>query len=361
MKYASRERVGWILAVLAIYTVIAALMFGYHYLNDVANGITSTWERRLIEETTGVYTVCLLIPWIVWVARRRPPQRRWWVTVAAWFGGAVVFTIAHTSLMAISRVAIFHVLGLGAYDYGIMLYRYPMEASNDVLSFVTIAAIVTFLDRLRAARAAELHAAELQTKLAQAKLENLRLQLHPHFLFNTLNAISTVMYEDVRKADAMLAKLSDFMRMVLASSDVQQVSIDEEVAIERMYVDIMTARLERSLTLSICIEDGAGDASVPFMLLQPLLENSIRHGMSGTRTSLDLSINVRRANGSTVIRVCDDGQGVNPGAARGIGLNNVESRLTYMYGKQASIALEPRETGGTQATIVFPYSQAANA
>ncbi len=280
MKRLSPQRLRWILAVIAIYSVVAVLMFGYHYLNDVANGTTSTWERRLIEETTGVYTVCLLVPWIVWVARRFPPRRCHWASVvAAWLGGTIVFTIAHTTLMALSRIAIYHGLGLGPYDYGIMLYRYPMEASNDVLSFVVVAAIVTFLDRLQAARAAELHAAELQAKLAEAKLENLRLQLHPHFLFNTLNAISTVMYEDVRKADAMLAKLSDFMRMVLASSDVQQVSIEEELGVERMYVDIMTERLERRLTLSVSVEGSAREASVPFMLLQPLLENSIRHGM----------------------------------------------------------------------------------
>lgn len=357
MKRLSREQIQWIAGILALYTAIAALMFGYHYLNDVANGTTSTWGRRLIEETTGVYTVVLLIPLIVWVARRFPARRSgWWVL--AWLGGALVYTLAHTTLMAITRTAIFHLLGMGSYDYGIMIFRYPMEASNDLLSFAVIATIVTFLDRTKASRLAELRAAELQAKLAEAKLQNLRLQLHPHFLFNTLNAISSVMYEDVGKADAMLAKLSDFMRLVLDSSGVQYVPIGEELDMERMYVDIMKTRLERSLHLDVSLAEDAREAQVPFMLLQPLLENSIRHGMDGTRGTLDLRIDVRRENGSTVICVADDGVGVKSDPVRGIGLTNVESRLQYMYGSNASFSITAGQGGGTQATIVVPYSAA---
>src|SRR5260370_20374202 len=156
-----------------------------------------------------------------------------------------------------------------------MFYRYPMEASKDVMYFMVMIGCVTLIDRFAEARRVELAAADLQTKLAQAQLENLRLQLHPHFLFNTLNAISSVMYEDVRKADAMLSKLSEFLRTVLASGGVHNVPLDEELAVEKMYVDIMTTRLERNLTLHVEVEDGARDAVVPFMLLQPLLENSI--------------------------------------------------------------------------------------
>src|SRR5579862_7022488 len=250
MKIPSRHRLVWPAVLVAGFTALALLMFGYHYLNDVANGSTATWPRRLVEETTGVYSVLLLLPLIVWVARRfRPTCNPWTVTALAWIAGAIAYTAAHTTIMGLSRVAIFHMLGLGSYDYGIMLFRYPMEASNDVVSFATIATIVTFWDRIETSRRAELEAAGLKTKLAEAKLENLRLQLHPHFLFNTLNAISNVMYEDVRKADEMLAKLSDFMRLVLASSGVEHVPIEQELAIERMYVDIMKTRLERGLQL----------------------------------------------------------------------------------------------------------------
>jgi LytS/YehU family sensor histidine kinase len=260
--------------------------------------------------------------------------------------------------MALSRAALAPALGLGPYDYGNLLYRYPMEAAGDAVWYALIASTSYLLLRLRAARAAEMHAAELQRQLAEARLENLRLQLNPHFLFNTLNAISSVMYEDVRKADAMLAKLSDFLRTVLAASGVANVPLEEELAVEKQYVEIMTTRLERRLDLRVTVGAGTAEAAVPFMLLQPLLENSIRHGM-GDRPSLALEIEARRADDRTVIEVSDDGCGCEPNPRRGIGLENVRSRLAHLYGSAASFSLEARAGGGTRAILTFPYSSGA--
>ncbi len=360
MKRLTRTQIAWTLGAIAVYTAIAALFFSYRYFDDLARQTYGTWGIRLVEEATGAYTALVLLPFIVWVARRfRPTLDRWYVTPLIWLAGAIIYSAAHTTLMALSREVIYRVLGWGDYHYGIMTFRYPMEASNDVIWFFVIASTINFLDRMAAARRAELAAAGLQTKLAEAKLENLRLQLHPHFLFNTLNAISSVMYEDVQKADEMLSKLSDFLRVVLASSGVNEVPLDEELAVERMYVDIMTTRLERQLSLDIHVAEDAREASVPFMLLQPLLENSIRHGMGDGREALDLGIDVRRTNGSTVISVSDDGAGFNPVAQTGIGLNNVSSRLEQMYGKNASFSIERRSQGGTLATLRFPFSRGA--
>jgi len=165
------------------------------------------------------------------------------------------------------------------------------------------------------------------------------------------------MYEDVHKADEMLTKLSDFLREVLASGSVQYVSLDEELRIERSYVDIMTTRLERSLALTISVEQDAQEAQMPFMLLQPIIENCIRHGMGVNRSEIDIDILVRRDNGSTVVDVLDDGIGLpDLGARRGHGLTNVESRLAHMYGDASSFSIAAREGGGTRVTLRFPYS-----
>ncbi len=356
MKRPSRQHVYWAIGLFAGFTALGTLLFSYHYLDDLANQYYGTLPRRLIEEFTGAYSALLLFPFMIWVVRRFPPNVYGWPrTILAWLCGGVVFSLMHTSLMVLSRTGLFRLLHLGHYDYGIMLIRYPMEASNDLIFVLLISAIVYFLDRMAAARRAELAAVELQARLAEAKVENLRLQLHPHFLFNTLNAISSVMYEDVHKADEMLAKLSDFLRVVLASSGVHEVPLEEELAVEQMYVGIMMTRLERNLALNVTVDDAARSARVPFMLLQPLLENSIRHGMSSERTAIDLAIDVQRANGSTIIRVTDDGVGYMPGSDRGIGLTNVSSRLEHMYGAQASFTIEPQAQGGTVATLRFPY------
>jgi two-component system, LytTR family, sensor kinase len=346
-----------------LYTGIGLLLFSYRYLEDLASGRTGTLDMRFIDEMTGVYTALAAIPVIFWTARRFPITRQTWKTaLPIAFAGACVYSVLHTTLMWLSREAIYQIIGMGSYDYGNMIFRYPMEASNDLISYATITGFIYFFDRLAAARRAELTAAELQTKLAEAQLENLRLQLNPHFLFNTLNAISSVMYEDLPKADEMLTKLSDFLRIVLASNGVHQVALDEEIDVERKYVEIMTARLEQPLDLRVNVATDAASAIVPFMILQPLLENSIRHGTHGDRAALAIGIDVARRNGSTVICVSDDGVGFDPvNGSRGHGLALVSSRLDHMYAGAATFAIARREGGGTQATLTFPYTASPKA
>jgi two-component sensor histidine kinase len=342
-----------------LFTAVGLLFFTSGYFDDLARQNYGTAPRRLTEELVGAYTALLLVPFVIWVARRfRITRETWLVTVPITIAAAIVYSLVHTTFNAFGREVVSLATGQGHYSYGIMFYRYPMEAAKDIIYFMVGIGTVDVLDRIAQARRTELAAADLEAKLAQTQLDNLKLQLHPHFLFNTLNAISSVMYEDVAKADEMLSKLSEFLRTVLESSGVHEVPLEEELHVERMYVDIMTTRLERNLRLGVHVDDAARDAVVPFMLLQPLLENSIRHGMQGDRLSLDLAIDVQRRNGSTVISVTDDGNGIAVDAARGIGLKNIESRLSHMYGAAATFSIGPRADGGTRATIVFPFATA---
>lgn len=345
----------------AICTAIGLLNFGHFYLDDLARGHSGTFGPRFIEEMTGAYTVLAIIPIVVFAGRRFAwSAKTWSLALAVNIAGLVAFSAAHTTLMALTRAALFPLAGLGPYQYGLMSYRYPMEAANDTISYVLIAIAAYVLSRLAAAREAELSAARLQGELAEAQMENLRLQLHPHFLFNTLNAISAVMYEDVRKADEMLMKLSDFLRGVLESGSVHYVPLDEELSVERSYVEIMTTRLERPFSFNVRVDEDARSAQIPFMILQPLLENSIRHGLRGDRAGLDIDVIVRREAGDTIVEVLDDGVGIAGGARRGHGLANVESRLIHMYGANASsFSIAPRDGGGTHATIRIPYEAAA--
>ncbi|HEV7180574.1 MAG TPA: histidine kinase [Candidatus Baltobacteraceae bacterium] len=350
------------LLLFALYSAVGTLLFASGYLDDLSRGHYGTAPRRLTEEFVGAYTALALLPFVIWFARRfRIRMENWPLTVALTVGAALCYSAAHTSLNAVVRDAVSVLTGQGRYDYGTMFYRYPMEASKDIIYFFIMVGCINFIDGVARARKAEVAAVELQTRLAEAKLENLRLQLHPHFLFNTLNAISAVMYEDVARADEMLTKLSDFLRHVLASSGVHEVPLAEELAVERMYVDIMRTRLERQLSLGVHVEEDAREAAIPFMLLQPLLENSIRHGMSELAPAIHLDIDVRRRNGSTVVRVSDNGTGIIDGWKPGIGLQNVESRLSHMYGADSRFTIEPLAGGGTCATLTFPFSQAGAA
>jgi two-component system, LytTR family, sensor kinase len=358
MKKGMRGRIGTIAPLAALFTAIGLLFFSYHYLDDLARGMAGTALPRFIEEMTGAYTAAIVIPIVVWITRWVPVGPRTWpLALAAQLGGLCIYTALHTSLMAISRAILFPLAGLGPYDYGIMWYRYPMEASFDTLIYAMVVGFVYVFERLRQARESEVRAAELQTQLARSQLENLKLQLHPHFLFNTLNAISSVMYEDVGKADTMMAKLSDFLRLVLDSSGVHEVPLERELVVEQMYVDIMKTRLDSRLNLSLDIPPELRDAAVPFMLLQPLLENSIKHGLRADSNTLDIEITAHREDGATVIAICDNGRGVRAdGAAERHGLANVRERLAHMYGDEASFSIAPARDLGTQVTLHIPFS-----
>jgi two-component system LytT family sensor kinase len=364
MTSASMElrRLPLVVRLIPVFAAIWVSSFLYRYLDDLARHRTGTLEARLLEELTGVATAFVIVPIVLGTARRVPWTREGWPRAAlANLAGALLYTVLHTTLMALTRGLIAPLAGFGAYDYGDMLWRYPMEASNDLAAYAVAAALVYFFGREDRARKAELAAAELRAKLAQATLENLRLQLHPHFLFNALNAISSVMYEDVRRADTMLARLSEFLRTVLAGK-AQQVPLDDELDVERMYLDVMTARLERALRFDVHVDPAARDAAVPFLVLQPLLENAIRHGMAGGRESIAITVRVRRDRDSTVITVADDGAGL--GAAeprRGTGLSNVESRLHALYDGTASFAIASAPEGGACVTLSFPFAAASAA
>lgn len=342
-----------LLRLFVVFTAIGVFFAMHAYLDDVTWHRTGTLPTRFLEEMSGAYSAMVLVPFMGWLAWRFPFRRgRVAQTIGINAVAVVVYTLAHTTINSIMRYSAAPMLGIRDYSYGPLLWRYPMEAAGDIVYYCLLMTSLYLANHFIESR-------QLETKLAEAKLENLRLQLHPHFLFNTLNAISAVMYEDLEKADAMISKLSDFLRTVLDSDNVHTVPLDEELAIERMYVDIMTTRLERNLRLTVDVADDARESTVPFMVLQPLIENSIRHGMGSSRTTLDLTIGVSRLDGCTIIRVDDDGLGLGTAPGRGIGLNNVASRLQYMYGDGATFSLQGRPQGGTSAILTFPSQPGA--
>jgi two-component system, LytTR family, sensor kinase len=344
-----------------IYTGIAILLTGYRYLDDLSRQHSGTLPIRALEEITGVYTAFVLLPLVFRAAHFYLFPRKSWPKIVFWHSlAAIAFSAAHTTLMALSRQIISPLVGLGSYDYGIMSYRYPMEFSNDLVGFTSIVGLYYFFQRFRLAQAQQLAAAHLQTKLAEAQLENLRLQLQPHFLFNTLNTISSVMYEDVAAADVMLTQLSDLLRLTLRASRTHEIPLAEELQITRLYLDLMQGRFEDKLRVNYAIDPALDNSLVPQLILQPLLENSLRHGMKPGGQAIDISIAARRENGNLVLEVSDTGAGL--GAmdsstvfGRGVGLSNIRDRLAQLYGVRQEFSIGNRATGGAEVTLRVPY------
>jgi two-component system, LytTR family, sensor kinase len=344
-----------------VYTAIFFLFFNYRYLDDLARERAGTLAMRLLEEGTGSYTGFVLLPFVLWAARLYVLRRRGWAQIVLLHvAGAVAFSAAHTTLMAVSRGLIAPLVGLGSYNYGIMLYRYPMEFSIDFVFYTFVVAMFYFFERLRMAQAQQLSAAELQTKLAEAQLENLRLQLQPHFLFNTLNTISSMMYEDVRAADAMVTQLSDLLRLTLRTANAHEIRLSQELQITRLYLEIMQKRFENKLRVTYAVDAGLENSLMPQLILQPLVENSLRHGLKEGAAGIDISIGVRRDNGSLIVQVADTGAGL--GALdceavfdRGLGLRNIQGRLERLYGAGQAFSIANRASGGAEVTLRFPW------
>jgi two-component system, LytTR family, sensor kinase len=208
--------------------------------------------------------------------------------------------------------------------------------------------------RLDEARRLQAEAAQLHAQLADARLNALRTQLNPHFLFNTLNAISTLAEEDPRGVRRMIARLSDLLRHTL-EGDEQEIPLTRELEMLRRYLDIMEVRFQDKLEVSIETEASLDDALVPNLVLQPLVENAFRHGLALMQTVGRVAVRVVRENGDLVLTVRDNGRGLANPVHEGVGLTNTRARLTQLYGERQRLALTAAEGGGALVEIRFPY------
>ncbi len=216
------------------------------------------------------------------------------------------------------------------------------------------------MDYHRRYRERELAASHLETELTQAQLEVLRMQLQPHFLFNTLHAISSLMHRDVELADRMIARLGELLRATLDHAGAAEVSLQSELDFIAPYLEIEQARLGPRLQVRLDIDPETLDAAVPNLLLQPLVENAIRHGIAPQRGPGLIEIVSRRHNGRLQVRVCDTGAGLpnETPLKEGLGLGNTRARLEHLYGDAHVFRIAPAPSGpGVEVTLELPFRE----
>jgi two-component system, LytTR family, sensor kinase len=335
---------------LGFFTAVGLSLTLYQYLDFVANRHSISFWEPFIWEMTGAWFAAPLFLFVVPFARRYPFRRGHIAPrLTLHFAVLLAYSAVHTSLLWVSRIYIYPAVGLGRYDYGVMRVRYLMEFFHDCIGYVVVVSIVYLFD-------ARLRGAQLEGKLAAARLENLRLQLQPHFLFNALNTISSVMYDDPRKADVMIARLGDLLRSSISDSDAQEVPLEREIETLELYLDVMRQRFEDKLRVDFQVAADVRHALVPHLLLQPLVENSIKHGVDPLSHAVSVTITAARLGEATHIAVRDSGQGLPTGKLRkGTGLSNTAERLQRLYGAQHKLALENGEGGGLLVTVDVPY------
>ena len=196
--------------------------------------------------------------------------------------------------------------------------------------------------------------AALQAQLAQARLDVLRSQLNPHFLFNTLNAVSALVERDPRGARKMIARLSDLLRYTLEESTEQEVPLHRELDLLAEYIELMQIRFQDRLTVNIQVDEGVRNALVPNLLLQPIVENAMKHGIGRMTGAGSIRIEARRDGERLVVSVIDNGPGP-AGGAHGVGLTNTSARLRQMYGPDSGVQLRPATPRGTDARLTLPF------
>ncbi len=347
------------LFLLAIFTLIAALNLTRYITSELAEGEPGRFQFYLIMETTGAYAVLLLLPFLLWFFGKYPLTREnLTARLPVYLLASVIFGASHTLLMFGSRRLIYWLAGKGSYNYGHLPYRFLMEYTHQFFAFWSILAIVLLVDYVRENQRQKLRAAELQQQLSHARLQALQMQLNPHFLFNTLNVISSTMYDDVKAADRMIASLSDLLRKTLNSANWQEHPLKKELELLELYVDIMKARFDDKLSVKLNIEHDTLAAKVPGFILQPLVENSIRYSME-TLQNAEIEIRAQRESGKIKLIITDNGPGLPAAPAQimknGIGLSNTAERLEKLYGREHRLHLQNITGGGLQVVMEIPF------
>jgi LytS/YehU family sensor histidine kinase len=214
-------------------------------------------------------------------------------------------------------------------------------------------------------REEELRTLQLESQLARAELQALKMQLHPHFLFNTLHSISALQFEDIDAAQTMTARLGDFLRLTLDNAGTQVVSLKREIEFLKCYLDIERVRFGKRLTTEFEIEPTALEIQVPNLILQPLVENAIKHGISKQVKAGLIRVSAKVNNGKLRLEVADNGCGLasngNGFPKQGLGLENIRERLQQFYGSNHSFELKQAQEGGLLAVVSIPLMIADSA
>jgi len=346
--------------ILLAWTCFGLLAAFQMYVNT--DGLRQEWPLSLVLRIAlgnNLLKGIISLP-LVWVLGRiRLPRGAWIRQGALYLLLLCAFVLLH---VAIRPLAVPFVLTMPAPKDMVWTYGAKFAISlrsffvEDTWGFCCVVLGFHLWQYAQHARERTLHEAQLQARLASAELQVLKMQLHPHFLFNTLNTIYNLVPVNGREAQNMIARLSDLLRFSLDHVTTEKVTLEQEMALLMGYLEIEKVRFEERLHVETEIPKETLRAEVPNMILQPLVENAIRHGIGKKATGGMIRIAARRRDSRLEIIVHDDGAPPPPGRENtGIGLANTRARLTKLYGKNFVFALQPVNPG-TKVTLEIPFT-----
>ncbi len=319
-------------------------------------------ERATVAYRSVLFVCCFLASFVMHVVCRRQWRRGFT------FPRSLLIVLAWCSGLAIVCAA-FAVKAEYAFGSGLLRFRLLLNlTSTTTAGFILLSwsALYVGIKYCQAIEAERHRALSAEKSARESELRALRYQVHPHFLFNTLNAISTLVIEGDREAaTAMITRLADFFRGTLEERMAEEVPLQDELFLTKQYLEIEQLRLGDRLRVEVVVNPALLMCRVPHLVLQPLVENAIRHGIAPRRGAGLVSINGHKTQGKLVISVTDDGMGkqsrgaANNGGSHGIGLTNIDKRLRELYGNSGSLELIWPSSGGCQAVLKIPYCEDA--
>jgi signal transduction histidine kinase len=311
------------------------------------------------------YSWACLAPGILWLSRRFPLDKQHWrVSLPMHLVGVFAATTLHVAMSVATRMATYWTIGESTASWRREAQRmFFLNFDWEMMTYWAIVGLCHALAYRHVAQVRALRASQLETSLVEAQLQSLQRQLQPHFLFNTLNTISALMHRDVDAADAMIARLSDLLRISLQMVGVQEVSLKEELDFLSKYLEIEQTRFRDRLTVVFDVQPDTFDGLVPNLILQPLVENAIKHGIGPRPAPGTITIRSRRISGMLELRVQDDGVGMSAARLsdfnRGVGLSNTRARLEHLYGSLHRFEFRRPPEGGLLVLIAVPLAEVA--
>ena len=313
-------------------------------------------------QMTWSYLWALATPLVLWASARLPIERNNWIRSSLLH--VPISILLSVFLTALGNILLWLYWGYRAgkpFSFANMSRFVVANFSEGIGIYLLIALTSYALDYYRRYREGQLRTLQLEAQLSQAQLQALKMQLHPHFLFNTLHSISALLTKDVESARKMITRLGDFLRLTLENSGSQEVTLQQEMEFLSCYLEIERIRFQNRLVTRLDLAEQTLDAKVPNLILQPIVENAIRHGIAPRSTPGLIEIEAKQHNGALRIQVRDNGPGLSDHRTsvnlfkKGLGLANTETRLERLYGAAHLFDLSNNPDGGLIVTLEIPF------
>lgn len=343
-------------AYVALWSLPGLAALSFYYLNQTVTAAPLNWSFALVSTLPNWYIWAVLAPIVVRLMRAQPMDTDNWVRV--------VLTVHLPALLAamlihsLANLVLFRTTGIhDTMNAALYKVHFFSRVHGNILTYAAIVGVVSAYDTYRKLVARETHAAALEVQLAQANLRALKMQIHPHFLFNTLHSIAALVRKGENKlAVTMLGQLGDFLRLALENKGQQEIPLEEEIDFLRRYLDIERVRFGDRLSVSIETDPDLRACYVPNLILQPIVENAIHHGIAPQTSDGRIYITVRSEGETVCMSVRDNGPGLkDPERLRkGVGVANTQERLENLYGTKQEFSLRNADVGGLEVRIRIP-------